>query len=1070
MAKEFSINDKGYFVIKDYQKKSTFSSFLPGIAGKLGIPIWAFYVNRGQGIASFGLESKDNSIMEFYPANKSYANVSTKGFRTFLKVNGEFYEPFRELNESITSEMIIAPDSLTLVENNNKLNIQTKVSYYILPNENFAGFVRKVEVTNISDSTKTFEILDGMPVLVPYGIDHESLKDVSQTISAWIKVYNLEKDIPFYRLSASASDEAQVDEIHAGNFYVALTEESDKLLSPIVDPRLVFDYDNSLNKPIGFINNTLDTFDKQITENQFPCAMSLVKNKLESNKSIVLNSLFGNVESEEILEVIKSKVLEDNYFNQKFEEMKDVHQFYSDLSFTNSGDERFNGYVKQNFLDNILRGGIPVEVGNNDKKIYHIFSRKHGDLERDYNAFSLEPRYFSQGNGNFRDVNQNRRSDMFFNPNVKKHNIKNFFNLISLEGFNPLVINGEKFLVKDLELLKKKVKNLNKKCIDTLSKPYSIGELYVCLELNTEMNEVEISEMANTILDHSKAILVSSFSEGYWVDHWTYNLDLIENYLRIYPDNIEELFLENDYKFYESFAKVLPRDKKYQLTDRGPRQYESLYEDMTKKEMIQSRLTDQTFIRINDEVYKSNLIVKIFVLLLNKIASLDPYGLGVEMEANKPGWYDALNGLPGLFGSSFGETAEILNWSQFMQQIFEKIEFDSIEVLSEVNEFFEKVDSLLSEWQKDKNNFQYWDASTKAKEDYREKTFNNIQGDTAKISKIELVDFFDKMKEKLLYAFENSKNDEGLYNMFYSYEGKTYEKTGEVSEQGLPFVKIQAFEKKPLSNFLEGQVKAQKVMKSKQGAIDLHKKVLSSDLFDEKLKMFRVNGILKNESFEIGRAKAFSPGWLENGSIWLHMEYKYLLELLKNGLNEIFMESFKDAGVLYQSPEVYKRSVFENSSFILSSLNNDGENHGRGYIARLSGATAEFIDMWTRMSFGNKPFKYIDETLVFQPEPVLTKDLFTKTESEKSIQLKNKKMLVHFPKHTFSSRFLGSTLIIYHNSSLKDTFGEAAALVKSFELTYNDGKKCTVTGSKIVGEKAYDIRNGLIEQIDIILN
>ena len=36
------------FVMNDYGKKSTFASFLPGIAGIRGIPIWCYYVNRGQ--------------------------------------------------------------------------------------------------------------------------------------------------------------------------------------------------------------------------------------------------------------------------------------------------------------------------------------------------------------------------------------------------------------------------------------------------------------------------------------------------------------------------------------------------------------------------------------------------------------------------------------------------------------------------------------------------------------------------------------------------------------------------------------------------------------------------------------------------------------------------------------------------------------------------------------------------------------------------------------------------------------------------------------------------------------
>ena len=41
------------FVMDDYGKKSTFASFLPGIAGIRGIPIWCYYVNRGQCVVSF---------------------------------------------------------------------------------------------------------------------------------------------------------------------------------------------------------------------------------------------------------------------------------------------------------------------------------------------------------------------------------------------------------------------------------------------------------------------------------------------------------------------------------------------------------------------------------------------------------------------------------------------------------------------------------------------------------------------------------------------------------------------------------------------------------------------------------------------------------------------------------------------------------------------------------------------------------------------------------------------------------------------------------------------------------
>ena len=43
------------FVIDDYDRKPAFSSFLPGLAGVKGIPLWTFYTNRGQGMNSLVL-------------------------------------------------------------------------------------------------------------------------------------------------------------------------------------------------------------------------------------------------------------------------------------------------------------------------------------------------------------------------------------------------------------------------------------------------------------------------------------------------------------------------------------------------------------------------------------------------------------------------------------------------------------------------------------------------------------------------------------------------------------------------------------------------------------------------------------------------------------------------------------------------------------------------------------------------------------------------------------------------------------------------------------------------------
>ncbi|MBP5152176.1 MAG: hypothetical protein ILP13_04610 [Lachnospiraceae bacterium] len=82
--------------MKNFGTRSTFAGFLPGIAGIRGIPVWCYYVNRGQGVCSFGTANKDGSIMEFSPAHVAYQTVKRTGFRTFIRKDGKVYEAFSD--------------------------------------------------------------------------------------------------------------------------------------------------------------------------------------------------------------------------------------------------------------------------------------------------------------------------------------------------------------------------------------------------------------------------------------------------------------------------------------------------------------------------------------------------------------------------------------------------------------------------------------------------------------------------------------------------------------------------------------------------------------------------------------------------------------------------------------------------------------------------------------------------------------------------------------------------------------------------------------------------------------
>ena len=197
------------FMIENYDRMAPFSSFLPGVAGVKGIPLWLFYTNRGQGVTSFGVHNKDNAIMEFNPANTAYENTSTKGFRTFLKVNGTVYEPFAGYGSESSRTFFIKENAFWIEDVNQATGIKTCVKYFLMPQETYGALVRKVTITNESGSDLNLEVLDGIAKLIPYGIKNSGYKEMSNLLRSWTDLLNLDKGIPIFTMRASSEDKAE---------------------------------------------------------------------------------------------------------------------------------------------------------------------------------------------------------------------------------------------------------------------------------------------------------------------------------------------------------------------------------------------------------------------------------------------------------------------------------------------------------------------------------------------------------------------------------------------------------------------------------------------------------------------------------------------------------------------------------------------------------------------------------------------------------------------------------------------------------------------------------------------
>merc|ERR1739841_214929 len=76
----------------------------------------------------------------------------------------------------------------------------------------------------------------------------------------------------------------------------------------------------------------------------------------------------------------------------------------------------------------------------------------------------------------------------------------------------------------------------------------------------------------------------------------------------------------------------------------------------------------------------------------------------------------------------------------------------------------------------------------------------------------------------------------------------------------------------------------------------MHERVLTSGLRDEELNMYYLSASLTGQSYDMGRQIAFAPGWLENQSIWMHMSYKYYLELIRGKLYDKFFSEMRGGG------------------------------------------------------------------------------------------------------------------------------------------------------------------------------
>lgn len=1042
------------FVIEQYNDQPAFASFLPGIAGTGGRPAWVFYVNRGQAIASFGVRNKDGAFLEFFPADKAYQLTASRGFRTFLKITDGAqvftHEPFqRGAASEVRQRLYVTPHELSIEEFNPQLEFTIRVDLFTLPEAPVAALIRRITISNHSSRNRKIDIIDGLPQVLPYALNQWIVKFMSRTSEAFMRIEGIERNLPFYRLKVWPTDSPQVEPVIGGNFFFGLLDGVRNRV--LVDAEKVFGLAGDFSRAERFFSHETLDFDNQVLGNQTPSAFQAVNLDLPPDNSQTFYGVYGHAESASTLEQFLSELTKPDYFEHKRQQNQQLIEEISQCAFTKTAYPLFDAHVRQCYLDNGLRGGFPRKVPG---EVYlYLFGRKHGDLERDYNDFLLQDLPFSEGNGDFRDVLQNRRMDLFFEPELDTKNIRYFFNLIQPDGNNPCSLRNSRFILPTPE----KCAQFFQQFIDLetlLQRPFKYAELWQIVAAGTDNPEPIIKH----ILTHTQEIEDAEFDRGYWSDHWTYLVDLLISYQAIFPDRLSHLFLEPGYSFFDPTHFVVPRQQKYVLTANGIRQYGAVRECAEKKALIESRTHHRYQVRAQHgrgEIVQTSLLGKIITLVANKLASLDPFGVGIMMEADRPGWCDALNGLPGIFGSAVNETIELKRLVDFTRNALTHNDV-SVALPVELADFVFSLQDLLNTPELTAG--QFWLESNKQKEAYRESVFMGFDGGERFLSIQALHLFLKTVSSYLDGAIDKARTQNGIIT-YYSYEAVEYQPID--ANQ----VNVSQFLQKPLPLFLEGFVHALRIATPEQ-ARTLYTAARNSELFDEKLGMYRLNAPLGENALALGRIGVFNYGWLENGSIFLHMHYKFVLEMVRAGLIEEFYLHLEQLLVAFHDPQRYQRNPVENSSFLVSSgFTVDPRQHGRGCVARLSGSTVELLHLWSHLFLGANPFKFEQEQLVFCPDPVLSRTFFST--DEQTIQFGNREEKL--PANSVACALLSKTLLVYINDKLQDTFGESGVKPCEYQIHGHDGSIQTVKEQWLTDQTANALRLGEFCRVHVYL-
>lgn len=756
-----SFYDEPFYKIENYDRMTDFFMTITS-----STDVWNFLWSKG-GITAGRVDS-DHGIFPYYTSDKvsdlKYCTGPFMAVKIITEKERLYWEPFEDNPHYLVQRNIYKNTKGSKVyfeEINNELQLMYRYGWM---SSHRYGLVRHVDIVNLSNESKTIEVLDGCRNIMPACTTSDFQNNNSVLLDAYKKTDLIkEKGLALFAVSSIVTDKAEPSEALLAN------------TCWFSKPGIVVTSEEN----ISLFRTGEKLLENKVLKGKRPSCYLFQKATLAQKENIQWYQVFDTS-----LDINEIHLLEKELSNtQKIEQslVSDIQKTESQLNlYIKNGDgeqETEDLYTcvhhKANVLFNIMRGGIIannntisvsdfllfLEVRNkNSSHLLHIaqdtisyqdlqkiikvtgnpqlerlfleylpltFSRRHGDPSRPWNRFSIqlhdkENNPLLNYEGNWRDIFQNWEALAYSYPTYLPSMIAKFLNATTIDGFNPYKItrNGVDWEIPDP------------------NNPWS--------------------------------------NIGYWNDHQVIYLCKL---LELAFDTQKENLLEQLNHEVFSASNVPYRLKKYGDIVTNPR--DTIEFDTKLQAKIESLCSEigsdgKLVLNHKKEPLLFSMTAKLLQIILTKLANYVPMG-GIWLNTQRPEWNDANNALAG-YGLSMVTVYYLKRMILFMKKTYSQCNaLAEFTVPSSVISLLKNLKKIYSENPKDTNSSEekrkiFVDSCGKFYEQERSELYDSTKITTSKIKNEEILSGLDTFEKHLDYTITNNKRNDGLYHSYNTLE------------------------------------------------------------------------------------------------------------------------------------------------------------------------------------------------------------------------------------------------------------------------------------------------------------